>query len=78
MTDEQIQKRLNSIVGKYKGKNNKNIKKHYLTFADGRTIVIDDGIVKWCKTNNYSTSCLYKIKSGKRLNYKGIVEFKTL
>ena len=78
MTDEQIQKRLKSIVGKYKGKNNKNIKKHYLTFADGRTIVIDDGIVKWCKINNYSTSCLYEIKSGKRLNYKGIIDFKTL
>jgi len=78
MTEEQIQKRLKSIVGKYKGKNNKNTKKHYLTFDDGTTTIVDDGIIAWCKNNEYSVSGLYEIKSGKRKNYKGIINFKTI
>ena len=77
MTEEQIQKRLKSIVGKYTGKNSKNIKKHYLTFDDGKTIIVDDGIIGWCKANNYSSSCLYQLKSGKRTNYKNIIKFET-
>lgn len=78
MTEEQIQKRLKNIVGKYTGKNNKNTKKHHLTFNDGNSIVVDIGIKQWCKENNYSISCLYEVKTGKRLNYKNIVDFKTL
>lgn len=78
MTEEQIQKRLKNIVGKYVGKNNKNTKKHYLTFSDGTNIIVDIGIVQWCKENNYSTSCLYEVKNGKRLTYRDIIDFKTL
>jgi len=52
--------------------------KHYLTFDDGHTIVIDDGIRRWCKKNGYSISCLYEIKTGKRKNYKNIINFETL
>ena len=76
--EEQIQKRLKSIIGKYKGRENKNTKKHYLTFDDGHVIVIDDGIRKWCKKQGYSISCLYEIKTGKRKNYKNIINFETL
>jgi hypothetical protein len=78
MTEEQIQKRLKNIVGKYKGKDNKNTKKHHLTFSDGNTIIIDTGIKQWCKKNNYSISCLYEVKTRKRLIYKNVVDFKTL
>lgn len=78
MTEEQIQKRLKNIVGKYKGKDNKNTKKHHLTFSDGNTIIIDTGIKQWCEENNYSISCLYEVKTRKRLIYKNVVDFKTL
>jgi len=78
MTEEQIQKRLKNIVGKYKGKNNKNTKNHHLTFSDGKSIIVDTGIKQWCVENNYSISGLYEVKTKKRLNYKDIVDFKTL
>jgi hypothetical protein len=78
MREEQIQKRLKNIVGKYKGKDNKNTKSHHLTFNDGNTIIVDTGIKQWCEENNYSISCLYEVKTRKRLIYKNIVDFKTL
>jgi hypothetical protein len=77
MTEKQIQKRLKSIVGKYKGKNNKNTKKHYLTFDDGTITIVEDGIVSWAKKYGYAVSGLYELKSGKRKNYKNIIKFET-
>ena len=77
MTKEQIQKRLKSIVGKYKGKDSKIAKKHYLTFDDGTITLVEDGIVSWAKKYGYAVSGLYELKSGKRKNYKNIIKFET-
>jgi hypothetical protein len=76
--DEVIQKRLNTIIGKYKGRNSKSSKTHYLTFDDNTTIIVEDGIVEWCKLNNYSVTCLYDMRNGKQKYHKNIIEFKTL
>ena len=76
--DEVIQKRLKTVIGKYKGKNSKSSKTHYLTFDNNTTIMINDGIVEWCKLNNYSVTCLYDMRNGKQKYHKNIIEFKTL
>mgnify|MGYP001546088907 CR=1 FL=1 len=78
MTEEQIQKGVDSRVGKYTGRNNKNTRIHHITFVDGTIEIVYDGIRCWCKKNNYSLGCLYELKTGHRLNYRDIIEFKTL
>ena len=76
--EEVIQKRLKTVIGKYKGRNSKSAKTHYLTFNDNTTIMIQDGIVEWCKLNNYSVTCLYDMRNGKQKYHKNIIEFITL